>query len=87
MMDDILHAVEDFLNGQERDFFKSGIEAIKFLWKCTSTEKIYDKMQYISAKSQIFTYEAQNLPISPRCTLSLSLSYISKTGYLMTKPK
>ena len=28
--DDVIHAVDDFLNGQEKDFFKSGIEALKY---------------------------------------------------------
>ena len=27
--DDVIHAVDDFLNSQEKDFFKSGIEALK----------------------------------------------------------
>ena len=37
--DDVIHAVDDFLNGQEKDFFKSGIEALKHRWqKCIDTE-------------------------------------------------
>ena len=40
--DDVIHAVDDFLNGQEKDFFKSGIEALKHRWqKCTDTEGDY----------------------------------------------
>ena len=37
--DDVIHAVDDFLNGQEKDFFKSGIECLKHRWqKCIDTE-------------------------------------------------
>ena len=37
--DDVIHEVDDFLNGQEKDFFKSGIEALKHCWqKCIDTE-------------------------------------------------
>ena len=40
--DDVIHAVDDFLNGQEKDFFKSGIEALKHGWqKCIDTEGDY----------------------------------------------
>ena len=40
--DDIIHAVDDSLNGQEKDFFKSGIEALKHRWqKCIDTEWDY----------------------------------------------
>ena len=40
--DDVIHAVDDFLNGQEKDFFKSGIEALKHCWqKCIDTEGDY----------------------------------------------
>ena len=40
--DDVIHAVDDFLNGQEKDFFKSGIEALKHSWqKCIDTERDY----------------------------------------------
>ena len=40
--DDAIHAVDDFLNGQEKDFFKSGIEALKHRWqKCIDTEGDY----------------------------------------------
>ena len=40
--DDIIHAVDGFLNGQEKDFFKSGIEALKHGWqKCIDTEGDY----------------------------------------------
>ena len=40
--DDVIHAVDDFLNGQEKDFFKSGIEALKHRWqKCKDTEEDY----------------------------------------------
>ena len=40
--DDVIHAVEDFLNGQEKDFFKSGIEALQYHWqKCIDTEGDY----------------------------------------------
>ena len=31
--DDVIHAVDDFLNGQEKDFFKSGGEALKHRWQ------------------------------------------------------
>ena len=31
--DDVIHAVDDFLNGQEKDFFKSGTEALKHRWQ------------------------------------------------------
>ena len=40
--DDVIHAVDDFLNGQEKDFFKSGIGALKHRWqKCIDTEGDY----------------------------------------------
>ena len=40
--DDVIHAVDEFLNGQEKDFFKSGTEALKHLWqKCIDTEGDY----------------------------------------------
>ena len=40
--DDVIHAVDDFLNGQEKDFFKSGIDALKHCWqKCIDTEGDY----------------------------------------------
>ena len=40
--DDAIHAVDDFLNGQEKDFFKSDIEALKHCWqKCIDTEGDY----------------------------------------------
>ena len=39
--DDVIHAVDDFLNGQEKDFFKSGIEAGKSWQKCIDTEGDY----------------------------------------------
>ena len=40
--DDVIHAVDDFLNGQEKDFFKSGTEALKHRWqKCIDTEGDY----------------------------------------------
>ena len=40
--DDVIHAVDDFLDGQEKDFFKSGIEALKHRWqKCIDTEGDY----------------------------------------------
>ena len=40
--DDVIHAVDDFLNGQEKDFFKRGIEAFKHhLEKCIDTEGDY----------------------------------------------
>ena len=40
--DDVIHAVDDFLNVQEKDFFKSGIEALKHRWqKCIDTEGDY----------------------------------------------
>ena len=40
--DDVIHAVDDFLNGLEKDFFKSGIEALKHSWqKCIDTEEDY----------------------------------------------
>ena len=40
--DDIIHVLDDFLNGQEKDFFKSGIEALKHRWqKCIDTEGDY----------------------------------------------
>ena len=36
--DDVIHAIDDFLHGQEKDFFKSGIEALKHRWhKCIDT--------------------------------------------------
>ena len=39
---DVIHAVEDFLNGQEKDFFKSGIEVLKHRWqKCIDIEGDY----------------------------------------------
>ena len=38
--DATIHAVEDFLNGQEQDFFRSGIEALNFCWqRCRDTEE------------------------------------------------
>ena len=37
-----VHAVDHFLNGQEKDFFKSGIEAVKNRWQmCIDTEGNY----------------------------------------------
>ena len=40
--DDVIHAVDDFLNGQEKDFFKSGTETLKHCWqKCKDTEGDY----------------------------------------------
>ena len=40
--DDFIHAVDDSLNGQEKDFFKSGIEALKHRWqRCIATEGDY----------------------------------------------
>ena len=40
--DDVIHAVGDFLNGQEKDFFKSGIEALKHRWQmCIDNEGDY----------------------------------------------
>ena len=40
--DDVIRAVDNFLNGQEKDFFKSGIEALKHRWqKCIDTEGDY----------------------------------------------
>ena len=40
--DDFIHALDDFLNGQEKDFFQSGIEALKHRWqKCINTEWDY----------------------------------------------
>ena len=40
--DDVIHAVDDFLNGQEKDFFKSGIEALKQRWqRCIDTDGDY----------------------------------------------
>ena len=40
--DDIIHATDDFLNGQEKDFFKSGTEALKHCCqKCIDTEGDY----------------------------------------------
>ena len=40
--DNVIHAEDDFLNGQEKDFFKSGIEALKHRWqKCIDTEGDY----------------------------------------------
>ena len=40
--DDVIHALDDFLNSQEKDFFKSGIEALKHRWqKCIDTEGDY----------------------------------------------
>ena len=40
--DDVIHAVDDFLNGQEKNFFKSGIEALKHRWqKYIDTEGDY----------------------------------------------
>ena len=39
---DVIHAVDDFLNGQEKDFFKSGNGALKHRWqKCIDTEGDY----------------------------------------------
>ena len=40
---DVIHAVEDFLNGQEKDFFKSGIEALKHRWQ----KRIYTEEDYV----------------------------------------
>ena len=40
--DDVIRAVDDFLNRQEKDFLKSGIEALKHRWqKCIDTERDY----------------------------------------------
>ena len=40
--DDVIHAVDNFLNGQEKDFFKNGTEALKHRWqKCIDTEGDY----------------------------------------------
>ena len=40
--DDVIHAVDDLLNSQEKDFFKSGTEALKHRWqKCIDTEGDY----------------------------------------------
>ena len=40
--DDVIHVVDDFLNGQGKDFFKNGIETLKHHWqKCIDTEGDY----------------------------------------------
>ena len=40
--DDVIHAVEAFLNDQEKEFYKSGIEALKHRWqKCIDKEGDY----------------------------------------------
>ena len=74
--DDVIHAVDDCLNGQEKDFFKSGIEAFKHHWeKCIDTEGDYvEKIMQQVAKIHIFQYEAHNISISPHIqTRTLSL--------------
>ena len=38
--DAMIHAVEDFLIGQEKDFFRRGIEALNCRWqRCIDTEE------------------------------------------------
>ena len=51
--DDVIHAVDDFLNGQEKDFFKSGTGALKHRWqKCIDTEGDYiEIMQQVCQNS------------------------------------
>ena len=45
--DDIIHAVEDFLESQEKDFFKSGSEALQHHWQnCIDIEGDYVEKQY-----------------------------------------
>ena len=40
--DDVILAVDGFLNSQDKEFFKSGIEALKHRWqKCIDTEGDY----------------------------------------------
>ena len=40
--DHVIHAVEDFLDSQEKDFFKNGIEALQHRWqKCIVIEWNY----------------------------------------------
>ena len=40
--DDVIHAVEDFLDSQEKDFFKSGIEVFQLCWQmCIDIEGDY----------------------------------------------
>ena len=66
--DDVIHAVDDFLNGQGKDFFKSGIEALKHHWQnCIDTEgDNLEKKCNRFAKIHILQYEAHNISISPR---------------------
>ena len=63
--DDVIHAVDDFLNGQEKDFFKSGIEALKHRWqKCIDTEGIMLKNnatgspKFIPFNTRLTTYQS-----------------------------
>ena len=77
--DDVINAVDDFLNGQEKNFFKSGTEALKHRWqKCIDTEGDYvEKLCNRFAKIHILQYEAHNISISPR-SLQTTISNVLK---------
>ena len=59
--DDVIHAVEDYLESQEKAFFKSSIEALQHHWqKCRDIERDYcnticlPKVKYLQVRLTIF---------------------------------
>ena len=80
--DDVIHAVDDFLNGQEKDFFKSDIDALKHRWhryivyKCIDTKGIMLKNnatgspKFISFNTRLTTYQSALVcPLTSKCAV------------------
>ena len=64
--------MEDILESQEKDFFKSGIEPLQHRWqKCIVIEGDYaEKLMF--PKSQIFTCETHIFLINSRTNFSVN---------------